>query len=174
MAAVACLRAAYEEIARGNVDYGTQTFLRLPLYLQAAGRNDEAWREFNNLLTMGYPNQPSRHIFWETHLALVYDKMRLFLQRENRLRLAVVYGVLSYISDLRGRLLAGTTMPVQLQYFEQFATEEATAGVLEPLLRKARLLQLTPEVFALVREWIAALPASANGEFESRLNTLLA
>jgi hypothetical protein len=51
------LREAYVAISKVSTIYSIDTFLRLPLYLQEAGRSDEAWREFNRLLTEGYPNQ---------------------------------------------------------------------------------------------------------------------
>src|SRR5258708_2090283 len=81
-AAVETLRRAYGEIAQSYVAYSVDTFLRLPLYLQKAGRNDEAWREFNLLLTRGFPNQIQNLELLPMEHSQIFDKMRLFLQRE--------------------------------------------------------------------------------------------
>ena len=51
------LKQAYIEISKTSTNYSIETFLRLPLYLQAAHRSEEAIIEFNNLLENGYPNQ---------------------------------------------------------------------------------------------------------------------
>ena len=47
--AIECLRKAYKEIAKTSVNYTVKAYLRLPLYLQYAKRNDEAWSEFHKL-----------------------------------------------------------------------------------------------------------------------------
>lgn len=105
-AAAETLRQAYWSISKTSIQYDITPFLRLPLYFQEAGRNDEEWREFNILLTHGYPNQSVHDpVVCAYDKAAIYDKMRLFLQRERKNSLAVVYGDLSYISDLRARYI---------------------------------------------------------------------
>ena len=56
--AIRLLKRSCEEIKRENVLYPVEAFLRLPSYLQQAGKTREAWQEFNKLLLAGYPNQP--------------------------------------------------------------------------------------------------------------------
>lgn len=96
--AIKLLKLAYKEISKGPMVYPVDTFLRLPLYLQAAKRNDEAWREFNFLLTKGYPNQMSDLEFIPMDHSIIYDKMRLFLQREGKPELAIKFGIFSFLS----------------------------------------------------------------------------
>jgi hypothetical protein len=97
-AAIELLRRAYSEIASSHVSYPVSTFLRLPLYLQEAGCAGEAWKEFESLLTHAYPNQLRNSEVLPMEHSQIYDKMRLFLQREKRFDLAVRFGILSYMS----------------------------------------------------------------------------
>ncbi|MGM0583014.1 MAG: hypothetical protein ACQETL_20220 [Bacteroidota bacterium] len=80
--AVSLLRRAYQKIAAGNTNHGINTFLRLPNYLQKAGNPEEAWNEYNKLLNNGYPNQLNDFSVITMEHSKIYDKMRLFLQRE--------------------------------------------------------------------------------------------
>jgi len=48
--AIDCLREAYKLMAQSSISYPIETFLRLPLYLQQAGRYDESVTEFEKLL----------------------------------------------------------------------------------------------------------------------------
>jgi hypothetical protein len=68
-------------------------WLRLPLFLQQAGRMAEAEEEFNKLLGLfkrGY------------ELSHICDKMRLTYQREKRFDEAVVFGVMSLAYEMIG------------------------------------------------------------------------
>lgn len=157
--AIETLRQAYLAISKTSIDYGVETFLRLPLYLQAAGRNDEAWGEFNLLLTHGYPNHPMQPGARANFESKIYDKMRLFLLREGKGTLAVSYGVLAYVSDLRSRYLGGQKDPVLLQYFKQYSTKEAYTSILTKLLKKAkRKMDKLSEICEIVENFISKLP----------------
>jgi len=100
--AIELLKKAYTEIAGTNVDYPIETFLRLPLYLQAAGRSNEAWGEFNKLLKNGYPNQNKTKTLIPMVESHIYDKMRLFLHRQKEYDRAIAYGIFSIISHALG------------------------------------------------------------------------
>jgi hypothetical protein len=78
-----------------SVIYPVETFLRLPMYLQEAGRRDEAWDQFYKLLDGGYPNQLPDAGVKLAERSIIYDKMRLFLQRDGNERLAIHFGVMS-------------------------------------------------------------------------------
>jgi hypothetical protein len=157
-AAVETLRQTYSAISKTSIDYGVETFLRLPLYLQAAGRNDEAWREFNFLLTHGYPNQPVQPGARDNVESKIYDKMRLFLLREGKHVLAVTYGALAYVSDLRGRYLGGQKDPVLMQYFKQYSTKETYTSIFTKLVKKAKKMDKLPEICEIVGNFISKLP----------------
>ena len=49
--AIASLREAYKLMAQSTISYPIETFLRLPLYLQQAGRYAESIQEFERLLS---------------------------------------------------------------------------------------------------------------------------
>lgn len=66
------LREAYS--AEGAENLMIEDRLRLPMYLQLAGRNDEGWDELNRL-NVRYVDQFSRPI--------IANQMRVFLQKEN-------------------------------------------------------------------------------------------
>ena len=92
------LRVAYNLISKTSINYTVDPFLRLPMYLQQAGKNDEAWSEFNKLLVEGYPNQMKILELIPMDHSAIYVKMRLFLQRENKHKESVKFGVFSYLS----------------------------------------------------------------------------
>ncbi len=102
--AVVLFHEACEQAALSGRDFGIDVFLRLPRYLQECGRSDEGWREFNNLLTTGYPNMPEGDRNQYYREAAIYDKMRLFLQREKRFATAVTFGAKSIIRYIRAML----------------------------------------------------------------------
>jgi len=83
--AIKLLREAYEISRKEKIELGIKEYLRLPMYLQEAGENDQAWKELNNLLTRQHSLEHSA----------IYDAMRLFLQRENKNEKAVAFGVCS-------------------------------------------------------------------------------
>jgi tetratricopeptide (TPR) repeat protein len=96
--AIVTLRKAYAAISKGTAEYPIDSYLRLPMYLQAAGRPDEAWREFHKLLSGQYPKPILDSEVRPMEDSSIYDKMRLFLQREKRPKEAVAYGVLAIAS----------------------------------------------------------------------------
>ena len=87
--AIKLLGEAYEISRKEKIELGIKEYLRLPMYLQEAGENDQAWKELNNLLTRQYSILP--FIAYQA----IYDAMRLFLQRENKNEKAVAFGVCS-------------------------------------------------------------------------------
>ena len=84
----------------GNASYPVESFLRLPMYLQAAGRREEAWEQFYKLLKEGYPKQLTDAGVRLAEKSAIYDKMRLFLQRDKNPLLAAHFGVLCYAAWL--------------------------------------------------------------------------
>lgn len=104
--AILILRKTYKLLEKTPVQYSIKTYLRLPLYLQQAGRTNEAWLEFNNLITKGYPNQSRNVSSVLLDNTVIYDKMRLFLEREGKPIKAIDLGIQSYMSKVKGlRLL---------------------------------------------------------------------
>mgnify|MGYP001617680619 CR=1 FL=1 len=89
--AIECLRNAYAVLGEDIVNYPIQTALRLPLFLQQAGRLDEAMQEFEGLLNevdlriaKGFNHQTKlvRTMLAHAEYATIYDKMRLACRRQ--------------------------------------------------------------------------------------------
>ena len=132
--AVSFLRKAYKEIAKGNTNHSINTFLRLPNYLQKAGKPDEAWNEYNKLLNNGYPNQLNNFSVITMEHSKIYDKMRLFLQRENKNEKAIIFGILSDLAWVRGLNLQKRNSELNT-----FSKTQNIKDRLESLLKKANL-----------------------------------
>ena len=188
--AIARLREAYTQIAHTDVDYTVATFLRLPMYLQKASRRDEAWREFNRLLTDGYPNMPEGDTNWCYMESAVYDKMRLFLQREKRLVESVRYGVLSLISNIRADLtpryasddanrsekireIGRQSDRERAERAKLRQTREALDEPLMKLLKRARLLHCHDDALEVFYEWVSRLPEVDDAEYERQFEQAL-
>jgi hypothetical protein len=171
-AAIQTLRQAYGLIAQGSIGYGVDTFLRLPLYLGEAGRNDEAWGEFNRLLVEGYPNQLRDYGVLSMEHSKIYDKMRLFLQREGKNTKAIVFGCLSMLAWAKGLKLQK-----RKRELAQFVSRENIEATLEPLLKKARLTSYSKEFADLMIDEVRkpsridlASAATRTGELTARLS----
>jgi hypothetical protein len=100
--AITDLIEAYKAIAKGEILYPIETYLRLPLYLQEANRPDEAWNQFCILLQDGFPLMPRDSDLLPMFHSVIFDKMRLFLQREGAPLLACCYGIGSHYASALG------------------------------------------------------------------------
>ena len=100
---IARLREAYAMAAGASVGCETPECLRLPRYLQKAGRSTEAWDELQALLSPAHPVLRYGKYDFALNHSRIYDGMRLFLQREGRPALASCYSVLSYIFEAENR-----------------------------------------------------------------------
>jgi hypothetical protein len=152
--AIECLRRAYKRISGSAIVYSVNTFLRLPLYLQQAKRADEAWSEFNKLLADGYPNQITTRDLLPMHRSIIYDKMRLFLQREHQTQRAVKFGVFSHVSWCQGLYyqkrkgeLAGCL------------SEDCFEGIVEELSEKANRLEVRDVLISGITENLRSFPS---------------
>jgi len=151
-AAITKLRQAYDAISTTNVTYDVKPFLRLPMYLQEAGRNDEAWKELNNLL-LGFPNQlKSEEVLPMTH-SIIYDKMRLFLQREKKFEKAVLFSVFSYLCWIKGLSLQRRKHELR-DCLRRKTIEQAIASD----IRKAKLTRLAEQLVDIVERQAERLP----------------
>ena len=147
--AIALLRKAYKQIEKGTITYSVDTFLRLPLYLQCAGRNDEAWKEFNLLIINGHSGLIMSKEMLPMHNSKIYDKMRLFLQREKKFDKSIKFGILSHLSWCDGLYQQG-----RKKELKKSLSEEAIKKILQPLLKKAKK---TSELNLLVKKISADL-----------------
>lgn len=151
--AIESLREAYKIISKTSINYTIDPYLRLPLYLQQAGKNDEAWSEFNRLIVEGYPNQMKiRELIPMDHSA-IYDKMRLFLQRENKPIESVKFGVLSHLS-----WGLGLYYQERKKELKTHISKSSIEAMLEGLLKKAKKPELRSELAKIITLEIKEFP----------------
>jgi tetratricopeptide (TPR) repeat protein len=85
--AVEKIKEAYKEAQEKSLTLTVNDYLKLPPYLQKAGKNDEAWAWFNDLIR-SFASDPMS-------LSQIYGKLGLFRERENNPKDAIKYNVLS-------------------------------------------------------------------------------
>jgi hypothetical protein len=160
--AILKLKSAYRAIAKTNITWSVNTFIRLPQYLQIAGSNDNAWREFNKLL-LGYPNQLNSLEVLPMDHSIIYDKMRLFLQREKRYKEAILFGVFSYLCWIKGLYLQKRKREAK-----DFLKQESIASMLDGLLKKAKMTDMMDEYKKIILEETKYLPDKDLSRVKSR------
>jgi hypothetical protein len=163
--AILKLQSAYRAIAKTNITWSVNTFIRLPQYLQIAGRSDDAWREFNNLL-LGYPNQLNSLEVLPMDHSIIYDKMRLFLQREKRYKEAILFGVFSYLCWIKGLYLQKRKREAR-----DFLKQKSIASMLNGLLKKAKMTDMMDEYKKIILEEVKYLPDIDLSRVESRFKS---
>lgn len=138
--AIEKLKAAFK-LMPANKWYGlsTQTRCRLPQYLHLAGRNDEAWNEFNNLILFIGEHGTSR-IDQYLGFSYVYDKMRLYLEREKRYEPAVVLGIEAYVFEVIGYHME---LQAPLEYFQPQLSNEPLANETRDWLQARALKRIS-------------------------------
>lgn len=166
--AISLLRQAYKEIERGEIIYPVQTFLRLPMYLQEAGKSDEAWGELNRLILEGYPNQLKDPGVIPMDHSIIYDKMRLFLEKEGRNDLAVRFGMLSYIYWALG--LHRQSRRAEL---EKHLSRDVLRELVEKLLKKAKKSERVDELLGVISGQIARFPNIDFSKFAESIDAVL-
>lgn len=156
VSAIKCLRQAYKRMPKSPIFYGIEVYLRLPMYLQAAGLPDEALLEFQNLIDGGYPTPTwaSEPDLVSMQKSRIYDKMRLFMQRESRNDDAIKFGVLSYLSWAKGLQLQN-----RKDELASFVARDSREKTLKKLLKKAGRTQAMSVVIPIVENAIKRLPS---------------
>ena len=151
--AIKALRDSYKILNENSMLYPIQTYLRLPLYLQEAGRSDEAWNEFNQLIM--WVNTKPRYSPEVTpmDLSIIWDKMRLHLQREGKNDYAVQFAVWSYVA-----WAVGLYMQKREDELEAYKAEINIQKALETCLRKANKEFLTDRLVKVILDSLNNLP----------------
>ena len=151
--AIKLLKDAYEELDKSSMLYSIQTYLRLPLYLQEAGRKDEAWGEFNRLIL--WVNSKSRYSAGVTPMeqSIIWDKMRLFLQREGKNEYAVQFGVWSYLS-----WSVGLYTQKRKDELDAYASKSSIEKTVKPLLKRAKKEAYQVSIVNMISNQLKNLP----------------
>jgi hypothetical protein len=121
--AIRLLHEGYDEILGANALFSVEAFLRLPMYLQQAGKPREAWQEFNDLLFHGYTNQPRDVTLIAQDRTKIFDKMRLFLEAEGKSDEAAVFGVFSRVCKGISLHFEGRTKELRTWFNRSSCTE---------------------------------------------------
>lgn len=130
--AIMHLKDAYKILKRSKEGRDIKTFLRLPKYLQLANRSDEAWSEFNRLISDVYSKQSNNIVIQHINASIIYDSMRLFLQREKKYKQALIFFTLSYLKQIES-----LSAQQRKEELENLRTEKYIAETLIPHLKKA-------------------------------------
>ena len=88
--AIVCLKSAYKIMCENPEWFSAESACRLPMYLNENKQAQEAWDTFLDIV-----KRSDRYSF-----SVVYNKMRLFLQRSGKTLEAVKYGVFAYLADM--------------------------------------------------------------------------
>lgn len=163
--AISLLQTAFKAISKGDIDYGVKTFIRLPLYLQETKRPKEAWKEFNNLLTEGFANQSNDPQLVPMNHSEIYEKMRLFLQREGRNDEAVKYGIFSHFSWATGLFLQK-----RRSEFKDFISAETLEDIVLKLLKKTNLSE---QISSLIKHEVKNIPNIDGGTLGTKIDKIL-
>lgn len=84
--------------------------LRLPMYLQLAGRNDDGWRVLNEL------NVKYTDVFSQAEIA---NQMRVFLQKEKQFKKAILFSVWEIAKEIERDIL---NLQGSIELSDQMAT----------------------------------------------------
>jgi len=161
--AIELLKEAFSQTGEDGGGCGTKELLRLPMYLQEAGRNDEAWGEFNGLIHRRLSGQDTSLAMMDQ--SIIYDKMRLFLQREKKTDYAIRIGILSYLSWATGLCLQERT-----DELADYLSREKLETAMLKLLKKAKREELLEHICNIVEEETRNLPDSDFNELSKKVN----
>jgi hypothetical protein len=151
--AIKALRDSYKMINENPMSYPIQTYLRLPLYLQEAGKGDEAWSEFNQLIMWVNTKQRYSPEVTPMELSIIWDKMRLHLQREGKNDYAVQFAVWSYLS-----WAVGLYMQKRKDELKAYKAETNIQKALKTSLHKAGKEFLTDRLIKIILNSLNNLP----------------
>ena len=164
--AIESLREAFSQTGEDGGGYGLTALLRLPMYLQEAGRSDEAWGELNELILRMSSGQDKSLAMMD--ISIIYDKMRLFRQREKKPEGAVIFGIFSYLS-----WATGLHMQERLEELEDYVSREKLEATILKLLKKAKKGDLLEQICDIVEEETRSLPHSDLNQISKKVNQAL-
>lgn len=152
--AIELLRQFWLDEPFGTTGYGIESFLKLPMYLQQAGRRDEAWQALNVLMSdFVLSTEKLNHQVLPMMHSEICDKMRLFWQREGETAIAVKYGIVSHV-----HWLLGLHRQRRVKELRESSSRETIESVVKPLLKKAKKLHRQTPICDLVETEVHKLP----------------
>lgn len=148
--AIAKIKEAYKEAQEKNLTLTVKDYLKLPPYLQKAGKSDEAWAWFNDLIRASTSDPMS--------LSQIYEKMGLFRERENNPRDAIKYEVLSRIYWCLGLHEQVTQLGWSDRKPEFTQCKENIADDYEMILKKAGCEHLEKDLKKIIKLHMKVFP----------------
>jgi len=133
--------------------------LRLPMYLQKAGRNDEGWQKLTKLLNEGKPN--SDKYFINLERSIIYRKMSLFKKRLNFYDDALIYKLCSYFEELNQekKNTKNTAIFVdRIKVLNYISSEKHYIAFLSAEIKKTKYKKKEDEIFKMLKLYISNLP----------------
>ncbi|MBU2522279.1 MAG: hypothetical protein KKD50_08635 [Proteobacteria bacterium] len=164
--AIEKLMEAYREAQERKLSLTVKDYLRLPAYLQEAKRNDEAWSWFNRLI------QECASDFMS--LSDIYDKMRLFRQREKAHKDAVKYGVLAELYWCLGLHEQVHEMGWTDRRRELTDCKKYISDGYEKLLKRAKCEHLEKRLKKLIKVHMKEFPNISTSQLIKDIEALLA
>ena len=163
--AIEKLYEAYAEAEKKKLTLTIMDYLRLPPYLQKANRNDEAWEWFNKLILACASDYMS--------LSEVYDKMRLFRQREKANKDAIKYAVLADVYRCLGlhqlvHEFGSTDRKKELTNCKKYVSEG-----FETLLKKADSLYIEKDLKNIIKLHMKEFPTISTSQLIKEIEALL-
>ncbi|SES24485.1 pentatricopeptide repeat domain-containing protein (PPR motif) [Vreelandella subterranea] len=139
--AVERLQKAYAMMVEARTDYPIERYLRLPNYLQQAGRMEEAEAIFQEMLST-----------WQqgNEKASIHNQMRIAYGREKRFDIATVHGMHSILWRCISYTEHRTPLPK-----EEWATLEHWKPEVEKLLKRTKQTELLDQVLDKLQVFLA-------------------
>lgn len=167
--AIELLKRFWEEEPFASSGHGVEAYLKLPMYLQQAGRGDEAWRTLKILLNdYALSNTKLNEQILPMARSDIYDKMRLFWQREGEAQVAIKYGILSHM-----HWLLGLHHQRRRKEFRDCANRETIESVVKPLLKKAKSLHLATTICGLLESEVSKIPNADENSLGAAIDQLV-
>ena len=112
--AIDSLKRGYKKAKAERVTYSSSYYLRLPKYLYEAGRSDEAWAEYNKMLTNGFDDGELYPKSVYMAQSQIYGSMSGQLKKENKLFESAIYSAVSSLLWEKEMLEQGRASEVEV------------------------------------------------------------
>ncbi len=140
--------------------------LKLASYLQIAGRGNDAWKKYNQILqeTMRMVDDNEQL----TYLSAIYDKMMLFLEKEGKFQQAVISGIFAHIM-----LSLSLYRHKQYEAFREYISDSSLHFLVDYLLINSKYEKYGEEIISVIKESLKCLPKINLHNLGEKINKLL-
>lgn len=159
--AIQLLRAEVDEM-KGQTSFAwtPNCYLQLAAYLQESGANDDGWSMLQKVAGEAVRTQKGANLHF--CLSQIYDKQRLYVQREGRHLAAIGPGVIAYFEEAIACWRRCEEDPALAEHFQsrlqQHTGQDNTQQYVRALLKKTGRPDLETSVVELLLREIERLP----------------